>query len=98
MRRLSVLLAVGLLIPWRSGATATPPPAGADILPGIVFVSAPVFDEKADIDNGVLGSHFWRDGIIYHRAATFHRGERTIGPPRTGKDLNALIPARPDGK
>jgi HEAT repeat protein len=98
MRLLPVLLAAGLLIPWRNGASATPTPAAADILPGIVFVSAPVFDEKTDIDNGVLGSHFWRDGNIYHRAATFHRGERTIGPPRTGRNLYALVPARPDGK
>lgn len=70
----------------------------ADVLPGIVFVGAPMFDEKTDIDGAYAGSLYWRDGYIYPRAATYHRGERTLGPPRPGRNLYALVPARPDGK
>jgi HEAT repeat protein len=88
------ILALVVLVGLAAGFT----PAEDPVVSGIVFVSAPIFDEKTDVDNGVLGSHFWRDGNIYHRAATFHRGERTIGPPRHGRNLYALVPARSDGK
>jgi HEAT repeat protein len=80
-------------------AAALPPARGADALPGIVFVGAPVFDEKTDGGDGVYqGSYHWRDGYVYPRSATFHRAERTMGPPRPGRNLYALVPARPDGK
>src|SRR2546430_10895378 len=68
------------------------------LLPGIVFVGAPIFDEKADGGPGVYqGSYHWRDGYIYPRSATYHRGERTMGPPRPGRNLSAPAPARPTG-
>jgi HEAT repeat protein len=67
-------------------------------LPGIVFVGAPLFDDKADVDGAYTGSYLWRDGYVYARSATYHRGERTMGPPRPGRNLYALVPARPDGK
>jgi HEAT repeat protein len=71
----------------------------ADDLPGIVFVGAPIFDEKTDGGEGVYqGSYHWRDGYVYARSATYHRAERTMGPPRPGRNLYALVPARPDGK
>jgi HEAT repeat protein len=95
-------LAGGLLLragwPASGGPRPTPAPA-ADALPGVVFVGAPVFDEKTDGGPGVYqGSYHWRDGYIYPRSATYHRGERTMGPPRPGRNLYALVPARPDGK
>src|SRR5215831_19425467 len=68
-------------------------------LRGIVFVGAPIFDPNADGGDGVYqGSYHWRDGYIYPRSATYHRAERTMGPPRPGRNLYALVPARPDGK
>src|SRR5262245_35190183 len=80
-------------------AAALPPARGADALPGIVFIGAPVFDEKTDGGDGVYtGSYLWRDGYVYPRSATYHRPERTMGPPRPGRNLYALVPARPDGK
>ena len=89
------LLLAGIIL-----SLALPSPSrGEDVLPGIVFVGAPIFDEKTDGGEGVYqGSYHWRDGYIYPRAATFHRGERTMGPPRPGRNLYSLIPARPDGK
>jgi competence ComEA-like helix-hairpin-helix protein len=77
-----------------------PEPAKAPAaLPGIVFVGAPIFDEKTDGGEGVYqGSYHWRDGYVYPRSATFNRAERTMGPPRPGRNLYALVPARPDGK
>jgi HEAT repeat protein len=68
-------------------------------LPGIVFVGAPIFDEQTDGGTGVYqGSYHWRDSYVYARSATYHRGERTMGPVRPGRNLYALVPARPDGK
>ncbi len=64
---------------------------------GIVFVAAPAFDDRADADP-VLGSYHWRDGYVYARGATYHQPERTTGPNRLGKNLYALVPARPGGK
>jgi HEAT repeat protein len=83
-----------------SGHAADQPAAKqTKALPGIVFVGAPIFDEKTDGGEGVYqGSYHWRDGYIYPRSATYHLDERTMGPPRPGRNLYALIPARPDGK
>jgi HEAT repeat protein len=68
-------------------------------IPGIVFVGAPIFDEQAYGGTGVYqGSYHWRDSYIYARSATYHKGERTMGPVRPGRNLLALVPARPDGK
>src|SRR5947208_2303791 len=92
------------LFPALRSASSQPPPGGAPLapdrsLPGIVFVGAPVFDKKTDGGAGVYqGSYHWRDGYVYPRSATFHRGERTLGPPRPGRNLYALVPARPDGR
>ena len=70
----------------------------ADI-PGIVFVGAPMFDERTDGGVGVYqGSYHWRDGYVYARSSTYNRPERTMGPVRPGRNLYALVPARPDGK
>ena len=70
-----------------------------DALPGIVFVAAPMFDDETDGGTGVYqGSYHWRDGYVYARSATYHKGERTMGPVRPGRNLYALVPARPDGK
>jgi HEAT repeat protein len=79
---------------------AAPPTGGADLrIPGIVFVAAPMFDDKADGGPGVYqGSYHWRDSYIYPRSATYHRAERTMGPTRPGRNLYALVPARPGGK
>jgi HEAT repeat protein len=96
--RLHFVLVVVLLIGGKQavGAETAKPPAA---LRGIVFVGAPVFDEKTDGGDGVYqGSYHWRDGYVYPRSATFHRAERTTGPPRFGRNLYALVPARPDGK
>lgn len=91
MRRLFTALLVCSCLPRLAAA--------ADALPGIVFVGAPIFDEKTDGGDGVYqGSYHWRDGYIYPRSATYHRGERTMGPPRPGRNLYSLVPARPDGK
>ena len=68
-------------------------------IPGIVFVAAPMFDETVDVsDQGYLGSYHWRDGYVYARSTTYHRGERTMGPMRPGKNLYSLIPASPEGE
>jgi HEAT repeat protein len=91
-------LIVGLGLCRASGGPENTPAADLSI-PGIVFVGAPIFDDKADGGVGVyIGAHHWRDGYIYPRGSTYHRLERTIGPPRHGKNLYALVPARPDGK
>jgi HEAT repeat protein len=91
--RLAALIGlVGFLASARAGDPATP-------LPGIVFVGAPIFDDKTDGGQGVYqGSYHWRDGYIYARSATYHRAERTMGPVRPGRNLYALSPAQPDGK
>src|SRR5262249_33601338 len=93
-------LLLGLLAPAADPPARQPQtPHSPDALPGIVFVGAPIFDEQADGGEGVYqGSYHWRDGYIYPRSATYHRGERTKGPPRSGRNLYALVPARPDGK
>lgn len=71
----------------------------AQEIPGIVFVGAPIFDERTDGGVGVYqGSYHWRDGYVYARSSTYNRPERTMGPVRPGRNLYALIPARPDGK
>jgi HEAT repeat protein len=68
-------------------------------IPGIVFVGAPIFDERTDGGEGVYqGAYHWRDGYVYARSSTYHRAERTMGPVRPGRNLYALVPARPDGK
>jgi len=66
-------------------------------IPPIVFVGAPMFDERTDGGEGVYqGSYHWRDGYIYARSATYNRPERTMGPVRPGKNLYFYDPARPD--
>jgi HEAT repeat protein len=71
----------------------------AATLPAIVFVGAPIFDEKVDGGDGVYqGSYHWRDGYVYARSATYHRGERTMGPMRPGRNLFAYLPTPPDGE
>jgi HEAT repeat protein len=100
---LSISTLAGLLLAllvWQASAQdQSAAQASTDSLPGIVFVGAPIFDEKTDGGAGVYqGSYHWRDGYIYPRSATYHRGERTMGPPRPGRNLYALVPARPDGK
>jgi HEAT repeat protein len=88
------LLAVGSQVPPSGG-----PGAVAADIPGIVFVAAPIFDEETDGGSGVYqGSYHWRDSYIYARSATYHKGERTMGPVRPGRNLYALVPTRPDGK
>src|SRR5207253_7586395 len=73
--------------------------APAADVPGIVFVAAPIFDEKTDGGAGVYqGAYHWRDSYIYARSSTYNRPERTMGPVRPGRNLYALVPARPDGK
>jgi HEAT repeat protein len=87
---------VGIPSPRWGADKATPVDSA---LPGIVFVGAPIFDEKTDGGPGVYqGSYHWRDGYIYPRSATYHSAERTMGPTRPGKNLYAMVPARPDGK
>jgi HEAT repeat protein len=100
-RLLVFVAALSGLLPYLAPGRAERPDVGAvnEALPGIVFVGAPVFDEKTDGGAGVYqGSYHWRDGYVYPRSATYHRGERTMGPPRPGRNLYALVPARPDGK
>src|SRR6266850_2223591 len=90
--------AVPLLL-LAGGADNARPEQAHVALPGIVFVAAPMFDEETDGGTGVYqGSYHWRDGYIYARSATYHEGERTMGPVRPGRKLYALVPARPDGK
>src|SRR5438105_11841413 len=96
---LAALFGLAALLPTAarqpSAENAQPP---ADI-PGIVFVGAPIFDERTDGGVGVYqGSYHWRDSYIYARSATYNRPERTMGPVRPGRNLYALVPARPDGK
>jgi HEAT repeat protein len=75
------------------------PPQTGEMVPGIVFVGAPIFDEETEGGKGVYqGSYHWRDSYIYARSATYHRMERTKGPVRPGKNLYALVPPTPDGK
>src|SRR5581483_7001658 len=97
----AVVLVSSPMVLWLPGFTQDPAPSlSADAaLPGIVFVGAPMFDEKTDGGVGVYqGSYHWRDSYIYARSATYHWEERTMGPVRPGKNLYALVPARPDGK
>src|SRR5947209_5037167 len=57
-------------------------------IPGIVFVGAPIFDEKTDGGVGVYqGAYHWRDSYIYARSSTYNRPERTMGPVRPGRNL-----------
>lgn len=94
MRPCQCACLVVLVLATFSGSSS----AAEDALPGIVFVGAPIFDEKTDGGDGVYqGSYHWRDGYVYPRAATYHRAERTMGPMRPGRNLYALTPARPDG-
>jgi HEAT repeat protein len=93
----ALLLAAAPLLSALPQSEQPQPPK--DAIPGIVFVAAPIFDEDTDGGTGVYqGSYHWRDGYIYARSATYHKGERTMGPPRPGKNLYALVPAQPDGK
>jgi HEAT repeat protein len=100
--RLAAVLACSVLpLALLPAAGDAPPaaPAPEAALPGIVFVGAPVFDPKTDGGQGVYqGSYHWRDSYIYPRSATYHVDERTVGPPRFGRNLYALVPARPGGK
>jgi hypothetical protein len=99
MRRRFILLLGLLACPLGLAAVPESSPYGKPDIPGIVFVAAPMFDEKADGGQGVYqGAAHWRDGYVYPRSATYHRSERTLGPPRFGRELYALVPARPDGK
>lgn len=91
------------VVPWlsvakRPSAEGQPSSAADPVLPGIVFVAAPIFDPDHDVCEGYLGSYHWRDGYLYARAATYHRKERTTGPMRPGKNLYLLTPARADGQ
>src|SRR5215471_12866899 len=98
---LVVAICVWFLTPLGKNAASGDgqPIAPSGVLPGIVFVGAPVFDERTDGGEGVYqGSYHWRDGYVYPRSATYHRPERTMGPPRHGRNLYALVPARPDGR
>src|SRR2546428_260579 len=91
----AIVLFVALIGLCGPAAPAKPQAA----LAGVVFVGAPMFDETTDGGEGVYqGSFHWRDGYIYPRGATYHRAERTLGPVRPGRNLYALVPARPDGK
>ncbi|MCS7014973.1 MAG: HEAT repeat domain-containing protein [Gemmatales bacterium] len=91
----AVILLGVMVLGQRSESTSHPV---TDSLSAIVFVAAPIFDEKVDIGDGYLGSYHWRDGYLYARAATYHRQERTTGPMRLGKNLYLLTPASPDGQ
>jgi HEAT repeat protein len=97
----TTLVAGGILFPHRAGTSeAAPSEEKRDhAIPGIVFVGAPIFDERTDGGVGVYqGSLHWRDSYIYARSSTYNRPERTMGPVRPGRNLYALVPARPDGK
>src|SRR5262245_43676267 len=102
---MGALFVLGLGLNSHFSATADQPAAPAKkakpsgVIPGIVFVGAPIFDPKTDGGDGVYqGSYHWRDSYIYARSATYNRPERTMGPMRPGRNLYALVPARPDGK
>ncbi len=100
-RLLGVVLLAALCLTFDSVRTQEAAPRAAqpkDVLPGIVFVAAPIFDEKTDIDGAYQGSYHWRDGYVYARAATYHRAERTTGPVRPARNLFALAPANEDGE
>src|SRR5215470_16768789 len=87
-----------LRAPSASHAGGQPAPDAGPI-PGIVFVGAPIFDERTDGGVGVYqGAYHWRDSYIYARSATYNRPERTMGPMRPGRNLYSLVPARPGGK
>lgn len=92
-----VLSVSAALVPLSfSGEPQATPPAA---IPGIVFVGAPIFDERTDGGVGVYqGAYHWRDGYVYARSSTYNRPERTMGPVRPGRNLYALVPARHDGK
>src|ERR1700730_12149501 len=84
---------LGLFL-WALGLSQAPgeikAPETAKDLPGIVFVGAPIFDEKTDGGVGVYqGAYHWRDSYIYARSATYNRPERTMGPMRPGRNLHA---------
>ena len=108
MRTYSLPFLTGLAGLVALASLFAPAPAGnnperrdtrAHSIPGIVFVAAPIFDEKTDGGVGVYqGAYHWRDSYIYARSATYNRPERTMGPVRPGRNLYALVPARPDGK
>jgi hypothetical protein len=90
----SVLLVVGLLAglaPARAGESA----GASRALPGIVFVGGPVTER---LEDDFAGSYHWRDGYVYPRGATYNAWERTVGTPRPGRNLFALVPATPAGK
>jgi HEAT repeat protein len=93
------LLPLLLLLPPSKGQDNEPRTKDTAQIPGIVFVGAPIFDERTDGGVGVYqGAYHWRDSYIYARSATYNRPERTMGPVRPGRNLYALVPARPDGK
>lgn len=92
MRLPACAVLVCLLIPT---VQAAEPPAKPDSLPGIAFVGGPVVER---LDDDAAGSYHWRDGYVYPRGATNNAWERTIGTPRPGRNLFALVPAAPDGK
>ena len=103
--RLAIFCCVSLVLvclcdqgTWQGAAKPASDVAKAHVLPGIVFVGAPIFDERTDGGVGVYqGSYHWRDSYIYARSATYNKPERTMGPVRPGRNLYALVPARPDG-
>src|SRR5262245_5788728 len=88
----------GCLLQTSVSGSESKPTGDHRVIPGIVFVGAPIFDAKTDGDGIWQGSYHWRDGYIYARSATVNRAERTMGPVRPGRNLYSLIPARPDGK
>jgi HEAT repeat protein len=94
---LPLLLAAGNPLP--GGPDNGPRTTDNGPIPGIVFVAAPIFDERTDGGVGVYqGAYHWRDSYIYARSATYNRPERTMGPMRPGRNLYSLVPARPGGK
>lgn len=92
IRFCTCLVVLGLL----SGATAiaAEPNEKSPDLPGIAFVGGPVVER---LDDEAAGSYHWRDGYVYPRGATNNPWERTIGTPRPGRNLFALVPATLDG-
>ncbi len=96
---LAALIGLTALLPTAARQPATNNAQPTTDIPGIVFVAAPIFDEKTDGGVGVYqGAYHWRDSYIYARSSTYNRPERTMGPVRPGRNLYALVPARPDGK
>ena len=78
-----------------SALPTTPPEAeSAKSLPGVVFVGGPIVDGKHE---EYEGSFHWRDGYVYPKGATNNAWERTHAAARPGRNLFALVPARPDG-